>query len=147
MMQERKTLSDFLSKKLGKPVEVIVPLSSSVIIEGFANGTVDLGYLSATDMVAAQKRKAAEILLAGEIDGQNSTQSYWLALKEKPYSKVEDLKGKPVAFASKTSTSGYLIPMWDLKQKGCLRTETRKHFSAKGIFFMAPATSRRWNGS
>ena len=59
MLQERKTLSDFLSKKLGKPVEVIVPLSSSVIIEGFANGTVDLGYLSATDMVAAQKKMRA----------------------------------------------------------------------------------------
>ncbi len=58
MLQERKTLSDFLSKKLGRPVEVIVPLSSSVIIEGFANGTVDLGYLSATDMVVAQKKNA-----------------------------------------------------------------------------------------
>ena len=61
-----------------------------------------------------------QILLAGEIEGNNSYQSYWLALKEKPYNKVEDLKGKPVAFASKTSTSGYLIPMYDLKRKGLL---------------------------
>ena len=132
MLEERKTLSDFLSKKLGKPVEVIVPLSASVIIEGFANGTVDLGYLSATDMVAAQKRKAAEILLAGEIDGKNSYQSYWLSLKEKPYSKVEDLKGKPVAFASKTSTSGYLIPIWDLKQKGLLTKPNAEEFFGDG---------------
>ena len=136
MLQERKTLSDFLSKKLGKPVEVIVPLSASVIIEGFANGTVDLGYLSATDMVAAQKRNAAQILLAGEIDGKNSYQSYWLSLKEKPYSKVEDLKGKPVAFASKTSTSGYLIPMWDLKQKGLLtKPNGEEFFGAGNLFF------------
>ena len=136
MLEERKTLSDFLSKKLGKPVEVIVPLSSSVIIEGFANGTVDLGYLGATDMVAAQKRKAAEILLAGEIDGKNSYQSYWLSLKEKPYNKVEDLKGKPVAFASKTSTSGYLIPIWDLKQKGLLtKPNAEEYFGAGNLFF------------
>ena len=135
MMQERKTLSDFLSKKLGKPVEVIVPLSSSVIIEGFANGTVDLGYLSATDMVAAQKRNAGEILLAGRIDGQNSYKSYWLALKEKPYGKVEDLKGKRVAFASKTSTSGYLIPLWDLKQKGLLTEPKPEAFFGEGNLF------------
>ncbi len=135
MMQERKTLSEFLSKKLGKPVEVIVPLSSSVIIEGFANGTVDLGYLSATDMVAAQKRKAAEILLAGRIDGQNFYKSYWLALKEKPYNKVEDLKGKRVAFASKTSTSGFLIPMWDLKQKGLLTEPKPEAFFGEGNLF------------
>lgn len=135
MMQERKTLSDFLSKKLGKPVEVIVPLSSSVIIEGFANGTVDLGYLSATDMVAAQKRQAAEILLAGRIDGQTFYKSYWLALKDKPYARVEDLKGRRVAFASRTSTSGYLIPIWDLKQKGLLPEPKPEAFFGEGNLF------------
>ena len=135
MLQERKSLSEFLSKKVGKPVEVIIPLSSSVIIEGFANGTIDLGYLSATDMVNAQKKNAAKILLAGEIDGRNSYQSYWLALKEKPYAKVEDLKGKPVAFSSKTSTSGYLIPVYDLKQRGLLTTPDPEEFFGKGNLF------------
>ena len=135
MLQERKSLSDFLSGKLGKPVEVIIPLSSSVIIEGFANGTIDLGYLSATDMVNAQKKNAAQILFAGEIDGRNSYQSYWLALKEKPYHKVEDLKGKPVAFASKTSTSGYVIPLYDLKQKGLLTKPDAEEFFGKGNLF------------
>jgi phosphonate transport system substrate-binding protein len=106
-----------------------------VIIEGFANGTVDLGYLSATDMIAAKERKAGEILLAGEIDGKNSYQSYWLALKEKPYNKVEDLRGKPVAFASKTSTSGYLIPVWDLKQKGLLKEPNPEAFFGQGNLF------------
>ncbi|HEV2839963.1 MAG TPA: phosphate/phosphite/phosphonate ABC transporter substrate-binding protein [Chthoniobacterales bacterium] len=136
MLQERKTLSDFLASKLGKPVEVIVPLSSSVIIEGFANGTVDLGYLSATDMVVAQKKNAGQILLAGEIDGHNWYQSYWLALKEKPYNKVEDLRGKPVAFASKTSTSGYLIPIYDLKRKGLLtKPDPEAFFGAGNLFY------------
>lgn len=135
MQTERKSLSEFLTKQLGKPVEVIVPLSSAVIIEGFANGTVDLGYLSATDMVAAQKRNAGTILLAGEIDGRNSYQSYWLASKEKPYTKVEDLRGKPVAFASKTSTSGYLIPIWDLKQKGLLKEPRPEAFFGEGNLF------------
>jgi phosphonate transport system substrate-binding protein len=135
MLQERKSLSEFLSKKVGKPVEVIIPLSSSVIIEGFANGTIDLGYLSATDMVNAQKKNAAKILLAGEIDGRNSYQSYWLALKEKPYAKVEDLKGKPIAFSSKTSTSGYLIPVYDLKQRGLLTKPDPEEFFGKGNVF------------
>jgi phosphonate transport system substrate-binding protein len=136
MMQERKTLSTFLTEKLGKPVEVIVPLSSSVILEGFANGTVDIGYLSATDMVAAQKRKIADILLAGEIDGKNSYTSYWLALKEKPYTKVEDLKGKSIAFASRTSTSGFLIPMFDLKQKGLVdKPDAEAFFGAGNVFY------------
>ena len=135
MLQERKTLSDFLSKKMGRPVEVIVPLSSSVIIEGFANGTIDLGYLSATDMVIAQKKNVAQILLAGEIEGRNFYQSYWVALKEKPYNEIEDLRGKPVAFASKTSTSGYLIPVYDLKRKGLLTKPDPEQFFGKGNLF------------
>ena len=71
MQQERKTLSEYLSSKLGKPVDVIVPLTSAVILEGMANGTIDLGYLSATDMINARKKNIADILLAGEIEGNN----------------------------------------------------------------------------
>jgi phosphonate transport system substrate-binding protein len=120
MSQERKTLAAFLSPRLGKPVEVIVPLSSAVIIEGFANGTIDLAYISATEMRAAWQRRVAEVLLANERDGKPYYLSYWLALKEKPYTSIADLKGKPIAFASKTSTSGCLIPHWTLIKRGLL---------------------------
>ena len=132
MMQERKTLSDFLSSKLGKPVEVIVPLTSAVILEGMANGTIDLGYLSATDMINARDKKIADVLLAGEIEGQNWYRSYWVSLKEKPYDSVEDLRGRPIAFSGKTSTSGYLIPVWDMKQKGLLTKPDAEEFFGKG---------------
>jgi phosphonate transport system substrate-binding protein len=135
MLLERKSLQEFLSSRVGKPVEVIVPLSSAVILEGFSNGTIDIGYLSATDMINAQKAKAAEILLAGEIEGRNFYQSYWLALKEKPYQAIADLKGKPVAFASKTSTSGYVVPMFDLKQKGLLTKPDAEQFFGNGNVF------------
>jgi phosphonate transport system substrate-binding protein len=132
MLQERKTLSEFLSSKLGKPVEVIVPLTSAVILEGMANGTIDLGYLSATDMINAHDKKLADILLAGEIEGQNWYKSYWVSLKEKPYDSVDDLRGKPIAFSGKTSTSGYLIPVWDMKQKGLLEKPDAEAFFGKG---------------
>ena len=132
MQQERKALSDFLSSKLGKPVEVIVPLTSAVILEGMANGTIDLGYLSATDMINARKKNIADILLAGEIEGNNWYKSYWVSLKEKPYDSVEDLRGKPIAFSGKTSTSGFLIPLWDMKQKGLLDKPDAESFFGKG---------------
>jgi phosphonate transport system substrate-binding protein len=117
MMAEREQLSRYLSEKIGKPVEVIVPLSAAVILEGLANGSVDLAYLSATDMLNAINNHSASIMLAGEIDGKTFYQSYWVTLKEKPYQSIADLRGKPVAFSGKTSTSGYVIPLWDLRQK------------------------------
>jgi phosphonate transport system substrate-binding protein len=120
MLTERKALAEFLGGQLGQPVEVIVPLSAAVIIEGLANGTIDLGYLSATDLVQARKAGAGNLLLAGELDGKTSYASYWVTLKEKPYRDIADLKGRPVAFASRTSTSGYLMPVRDLHQRGLL---------------------------
>jgi phosphonate transport system substrate-binding protein len=133
MIEERRSLEQYLSGKLDRPVEVIIPISAAVINEGFANGTIDLGYLSANDLINAT---AAELLLVGEINGKTTYKSYWLALKEKPYDKVEDLRGKPIAFASKTSTSGFVMPLWDLRQKGLVSdTNDPEEFFGKGNVF------------
>ena len=134
MTQERASLEKYMSEKLARPAEVVIPLSAAVINEGFANGTIDLGYLSATDLINA---KDAELLLVGEIDGKTTYKSYWLALKEKPYEKVEDLRGKPIAFASKTSTSGFIIPLWDLRRKNLVseKADPEEFFGKGNVFY------------
>jgi phosphonate transport system substrate-binding protein len=139
MLEERKTLSAFLSQKCGQPVDVIVPLSSAVILEGFANQTIDLAYLSSTEMIKAIDQKVADLLFAGEMNGKTTYLSYWLCLKEKPYSKIDDLRGKPIAFASKTSTSGYIIPHFDLIRRGLLQPQ-----QDPALFF---GSNQVWYGS
>lgn len=135
MMAERESLQKFLSEKIGRPVEVIIPLSGAVINEGFANGTIDVSYVSANDLINA--KDAAELLLVGEINGKTTYKSYWLSLKDKPYQKVEDLKGKPIAFASKTSTSGFVIPLWDLRRKNLIsdKNDPEEFFGKGNVFY------------
>ncbi len=135
MLKEREALAQSLSKILGRPVRVIVPLSATVIIEGLANGSIDLGWLSATDMVHARKADAAELILVGEIDGRRDYSSLWLCLKEKPYESLEQLRGKPVAFASPTSTSGHLIPRLDLKKRGLIAKDPVEFFGEGNVWF------------
>ena len=135
MLQERGALAESLSKILGRPVRVIVPLSATVIIEGLANGSIDLGWLSATDMVRARKADAAELLLVGEIDGKREYSSLWLCLKDKPYESLEAMRGKPVAFASLTSTSGHLIPRLDLKKRGLIEKDPVEFFGEGHVWF------------
>lgn len=135
MIAERESLQKYLSEKLGgRTVEVIIPLSAAVINEGFANGTIDIGYLSANDLI---KAKDAELMLVGEIDGKTTYKSYWLTLKDKNYTKIEDLKGKPVAFASRTSTSGFIIPLWDLKKRNLLgdANDPETFFGKGNVFY------------
>ncbi|NJK92213.1 MAG: phosphate/phosphite/phosphonate ABC transporter substrate-binding protein [Blastochloris sp.] len=137
MLQEKQNLEAFLSKELSLPVEVIIPLSGAVIQEGLANGSIDLAYLSATDMVKARNQGSADILMVGEIDGKTGYPSYWISLKEKPYASVEDLKGKAIAFSSKTSTSGFLIPYTDMIKKGLLKPQEdpEAYFGQGQVFY------------
>lgn len=139
MLAERQNLAKVLAAELGQPVKVIVPLSGAVIVEGLANGTIDVAYVSATDMLNARRSGAGSLLLAGEIDGQTWYRSYWIALKDKPYHSVQDLRGLPIAFSSRTSTSGYVIPLYDLHKKGLLSG----HGSAEEFF----GTGHVWFGS
>lgn len=137
MLEERKNLAAFLGERLGREVSVIVPLSAAVILEGLAGGSIDFAYLSATEMLQARRAGSAEVLLAGEIAGRPYYKSYWLALREKPYSGIHDLRGKPVAFASRTSTSGYLIPHADLVKKGLLGpgADPEEFFGRGNVFY------------
>lgn len=134
MIEERRSLEAFLASKLGRPIEVVIPLSAAVINEGFSNGTVDIGYLSANDLFNA---KDAELLLVSEINGKTTYKSYWLAKKEKPYNSVEDLMGRPIAFASKTSTSGFVIPLWDLRRRGLIsdKNDPEEFFGKGNVFY------------
>ncbi len=138
LKQEQAALAAFLSAKLGTKVESKIPLSSAVILEGFANKTIDLGYLSATDMVNARARGVAKLLLAGEFpDGRTAYDSYWVVRKDAPYQKINDLKGRPVAFASRTSTSGFIIPLSDLQARGLLGADADPagFFGAGNVFY------------
>lgn len=133
MLEEREALEAFLAPRLGRPVRVIIPLSAAVILEGFANGTIDLGYLSATDLVRATDRNLARMLLKGEIDGKTHYQSYWVTLANHPARTVADLRGQPVAFASRSSTSGYVVPLDHLHRQGLLQAnETPEAFFGRG---------------
>ena len=118
MLAEKQDLEKFLTNKLKRKVEVIIPTDSATVVESFRNGTLDLGYLSSTDAARNLDQETASILLVHLKNGQPYYQSVWLTLKNKPYKSINDLKNKPVSFASRSSTSGYLIPTLDLFKRG-----------------------------
>ena len=124
MLAEKEALEQFLSAKLSREVEVLIPTDSSVVVESFRNGTLDLGYLSSTDAARNLDQETASVLLIHLKNGLPNYSSVWLSLKDKKYQDIEQLKGQPVAFASRSSTSGYLIPVWDLFNRGLVGPHT-----------------------
>lgn len=120
MLEERTKLESWLEDLLEMPVEVLIPASGAVIEQGLANGTIDLAWVSSTSLARYREAGVADLLVAGEIDGQTSYQSYWVSLREKPYTGIEALEGQPICFASPTSTSGYIMPAYDLSRRGLI---------------------------
>jgi phosphonate transport system substrate-binding protein len=121
MQVERAKLASYLEETTGRAAEVVVPLSAAVIAEGLRNGTLDAAYLSATEMVPIARAGSGKVLLANSIGGRTMYASYWLVKKDAPYESIADLRGHPVAFSSRTSTSGFLIPLRDLQKRGLVR--------------------------
>ena len=137
MLEDRRALQGYLSADTGKTVEAIIPLSSAVIYEGLKNGSIDLAYLSSTAAAKLLENGAVDMLLAELIDGQPFYQSYWIARKDAPYQSIADLRGWPIAFSSRTSTSGFLIPVWDLYAQGLIDLENgpQGFFGAGNVFY------------
>lgn len=135
VMQDGNRLRDFLAAETGLPVRVTVPLSSAVLREGFRNGTIDVGYINST--AAVRLSDSVEVLVATEIDGRPYYESYWLALADSPYNSVEDLRGRPIAFSSRTSTSGFIVPVASLLQRGLIEPggHPEDFFGAGNVFY------------
>ena len=95
-------------------MEVIIPTDLGVVVESFRNGTLDLGYLSSTDAAKLSQTPPDCSCISKTKPHYNSI---WLS-KRISLIKHHRTQGKPVAFASRSSTSGVLIPTWDLVQQG-----------------------------
>ena len=134
-LEEREALQSYLSEKMACEVKVIIPTSSAAIVEGLANGTIDVGFLSSADAAKNLDPAVAAILLINLHNGKTFYDSVWLCMAEKEYESVEDLKGKPVAFAKRSSTSGFLIPLRDLHERGLINEKVGlKDFFSETIY-------------
>lgn len=120
MLEEATALDRYLEGILGVRVEVIIPTSGAVIEQGLANGTVDVAFVSGTSAARFRSGGSGEVMLAVELDGALSYLSYWVGLAGGTETRVEQLRGRAVCFASPTSTSGYIIPAHDLHLRGLL---------------------------
>ncbi len=137
MLQVKQALEIALRQISGKNVEVIVPTSAALILEGLANGTIDIGYISAMEYLQSHRQGGVKGLLVNEVKGKTYYESCWIVRADAPYQTVDDLRGKAICFASRTSTSGYILPMADLVRTGRLRPggAPEEYFGAGNVYY------------
>ncbi len=121
-----KELRDFLTGKMGREVELVFPTTYAGVVESLRFGHAQAAFMSAWPARLAWKIAEADVALAEVrevVIGQDKKEetfyfSYWIVPKNSPITKLEDLRGKRVAFPSQLSTSGYVAPLARLVELG-----------------------------
>lgn len=131
MEAKAKPFSEYLSRKLGREVNVTLATDYSTIVEAMASGQVDIGimppsaYVQARDMGAAKAILSSELTdhdevtglpLEGELTG--TFKGEILVKADSDIKTLSDLKGKKIAALSPNSASGYIYPVAEMKDGG-----------------------------
>ena len=129
IIKKNKALQDYLEKKLGKKVQLIVTTDYSSMIEAMRHGRLDLAYFGPLSYVLARQKSNIEPFAAVKQKGKTTYQAVLIANTSSGINKIGDIAGKNVAFGDKASTSSHLIPKSMLAEKNLYAGKNYKeHF-------------------
>ena len=123
-----------LSKLVGMPVRVTVASDYAAVIEALRNRTADLAFVHPAGYVLANREAKAVILARNLWHGKASFTSRIYVRKDAGIAKLEDLKGKTIAFIDPASSSGYIYPMVMLIQRGLVQNRDPKTFFREVVY-------------
>ena len=111
-------------------IEIFTACNYDVVIQSLAADQIEFAFLGSSAYAAAFTETnggVVPLLTAVQEDGSTGYYSIIAVRCDSPYKKIEDLKGKVLAFADPDSTSGYAVPNYNLVQQGF---EPSTYFSA-----------------
>lgn len=115
-IQQKEPLKNYLAKSLGQEVNLIIPTNYNATVEALGNGSLDFAYLGGLTYVKAHRQYGVVPLVQRTSDLE--FHSLFITGASSNIHSLADLKGKTFAFGDINSTSGHLMPYYELKQAG-----------------------------
>jgi phosphonate transport system substrate-binding protein len=111
---------DYLSREIGTKVTLRVANDYAAVIEGQRAGNIHIAYYGPASFARARIIGVKTDAFAIDVnsDGSKGYYSVFYVLAKSPYQKIEDLKGKAMAFVDPNSTSGNNMPRFVLDRMG-----------------------------
>src|SRR5467141_2263699 len=132
-----------LGTLVGVPVRVTVASDYAAVIEALRNQTADLAFVHPVGYVLANREAKATIVARHLWHGKSSFTSRIFVRAESGLTRLEDLRGKTIAFVDPASSSGYIYPMVLLMQRGLVQQADPKTFFREVVFSGAHDASMR----
>ena len=115
------TFTDYICSKLGIPARVFNASDYNGVAQAMNAGQIDIALVGPSNyaqMWMQSKGGVMPILTNLEVDGSKGYFSVLYVKSTSPAQKLEDLKGKTIAYADVNSTSGYLFPRAFMRAQG-----------------------------
>lgn len=112
-------LGPFLEGRVGGEVRLVTAESYAALARGLERGAVDAAILPPAAYAALERRARGGVAaLLQAVSGGRQTYDAMVVAREEGPPRIEDLRGKRVAFTSLDSLSGYLAPTALLRSRG-----------------------------
>ncbi|HVX13554.1 MAG TPA: phosphate/phosphite/phosphonate ABC transporter substrate-binding protein [Pirellulales bacterium] len=120
VIKDNEPLKEYLTKRIGKEIELVVTTDYSSMIEAVRHGRIDIAYLGPLSYCLAKSKCDIEPFAAKLQHGATTYQSVIVANAESSIASLADIKGQTMAYGDTASTSSHLIPKSMLVAEGLL---------------------------
>lgn len=112
-----KLFSEYYKKATGLDVKTFIATDYTALIEALRSGRIDFAFLPPFSFVKAEEVAGAKVLMKSVRKGQSVFYSGIIVRADKGFNKIEDLKGKNIAWVDPASSSGFIVPKAALMTK------------------------------
>lgn len=110
LYEKYQPLLDYLAEETPYTYELVLKRDYNEVVSALGSGEIDMALLSPLSYLRARAHYGARCILRPKgVDGSATYRAVIIRKKENPLRRLEDLKGKKVAFAAAQSTSGNLM--------------------------------------
>lgn len=119
-----KTIKDYLEANTPYKYKISIPASFIAVVEAFGTNRADVAAINTFGYILANEKYGVQAKLTVIRHGESTYKSQFVAKAQSAINSIDDLAGKKIAFVDPASTSGYLLPLKLLKDKGIEPKET-----------------------
>ncbi len=123
-----------ITRLSGIPMRAKVASDYAGVVEALRNRHVDLAFVHPVGYVLAHREAGCQILVRDIWQGRVAYTARFYVRADSGIRRVEDLRGKTVAFVDPASSSGYIYPMVLLLKQGLVRDRDPKSFFKEALF-------------
>lgn len=135
LLEDVRPVVRYLKQQLNLGIKPFVATDYAGVVEALRNKTADVGFMGPLQYVMAHDQARAFPILGEVYSGKPLYVSRIFVRRDSGLSKLEELRGKTIAFVDPISSSGYMYPLDTFKHAGLLKDKSEADQFFRRIYF------------